>query len=78
MEITRTCIPNLYAVWNEKIEDYEETGTMDECMKWILEHESNVVKRIMLRIEWYIEQGDNIAKRIILRMQYRFAKIFIK
>lgn len=51
---------------------------MDECKKWILEHESNVVKRIMLRIEWYIEQGDNIAKRIILRMQYRFAKIFIK
>ena len=42
MQIALTSIPNLYAVWDEKIEDYWFTGTKDECEEWILKHTNNI------------------------------------
>lgn len=36
--IAITAIPDLYAVWDTVIEDYEITGTLKECEKFCLEN----------------------------------------
>lgn len=36
--VTTTAIPELYAVWDTVIEDYETTRTLFECEKFCSEH----------------------------------------
>lgn len=38
LEIVITAIPNIFAVWNVSIEDYEFSGTLEECRRYINDH----------------------------------------
>lgn len=41
MFVAKTDILDLFAVWNEVIEDYEITGTFEECRKYCDEYNNN-------------------------------------